>query len=463
MKSFKILFILMFFINFSFGACGESPCENAPDEDSAAYCANNLYEGLAHCSEVIENPNLSSDEKYLFYKNEVFTRGYVNNAFGYLHGGGKKMPDKICYKKNYDGNSECYFSNGVFSSCSYKTSVPCGEYNSADYNLFATCKENEVFNPLKGKCEINLCVSGGFGSFKRVVNLLNSSDTYSVIVNDPNSPALNCYDASNKKTYCDDKYSCVLECDTGSISIADKDICAPYYSYNTPNKPDKPDSGGDSGKGGDDGKGGDGGKGGDSGKGGDDGKGGDSGKGGDDGKGGDGGDGGDNSDPNVPPVPNPDNNSSGNNLDNKNLKDIKDLLDDLLDSEDYKDFDKKDLDLDLKNSEDLLKQSSDALKNISDVMGNTIKDTKNQVGNIKKSIDNAISKLKDPLGGSISSYKTCNCLYSKPLNLGFKTISIQMDPCEFICKINNVTYLVFFIIFFYIFLKFTIFLLFKIF
>ena len=93
----------------------------------------------------------------------------------------------------------------------------------------------------------------------------------------------------------------------------------------------------------------------------------------------------------------------------------------------------------------------------------SIKDTKNQVGNIKKSIDNAISKLKDPLGGSISSYKTCKCLYSKPLNLGFKTISIQMDPCEFICKINNVTYLVFFITFFYIFLKFTIFLLFKMF
>ena len=147
----------------------------------------------------------------------------------------------------------------------------------------------------------------------------------------------------------------------------------------------------------------------------------------------------------------------------ENVEKIKDRLDDLLDSDDYKDFDKKDLDFDLTDGKNLLKQSSDALKNISDVMGNTIKDTKNQVGNIKKSIDNAISKLKDPLGGSISSYKTCNCLYSKPLNLGFKTISIQMDPCEFICKINNVTYLVFFIIFFYIFLKFTIFLLFKIF
>ena len=163
------------------------------------------------------------------------------------------------------------------------------------------------------------------------------------------------------------------------------------------------------------------------------------------------------------PEPKPDNNSSGNDFNNENLEKIKDRLDDLLDSKDYEDFDKKDLDFDMKESENLLKQSSEALKKISNVMNDTIKDTKNQVGNIKKSIDNAVSKLKNPLGGSISSFKTCNCLYSKPLNLGFKTITIQMDPCEFICKINNVTYLVFFITFFYIFLKFTIFLLFKIF
>lgn len=211
-------------------------------------------------------------------------------------------------------------------------------------------------------------------------------------------------------------------------------------------------------------------------------------------------------DPNTPPVPKPDDNGSkpdnngskpnddNSNPDNSNndkninvhfndgrivkaiektneiltndsihIEKIKDRLDDLLDSNDYKDFDKKDLNFDVTDGKNLLKQSSDTLKNISDVMGNTLKDTKNQVGNIKKSIDNAISKLKDPLGRSISSYKTCKCLYSKPLNLGFKTISIQMDPCEFICKINNVTYLVFFITFFYIFLKFTIFLLFKMF
>lgn len=211
-------------------------------------------------------------------------------------------------------------------------------------------------------------------------------------------------------------------------------------------------------------------------------------------------------DPNTPPVPkpddngsNPDNNGSKPNDDNSNpdnpnndknlnvnfndgrivkaiektneilandsihIEKIKDRLDDLLDSKDYKDFDKKDLDFDVTDGKNLLKQSSDALKKISDVMNGTIKDTKNQVGNIKKSIDNAISKLKDPLGGSISSYRTCNCLYSKPLNLGFKTIKVDINPCEMICKVNSVTYLVFFITFFYIFLKFVIFALFRLF
>ncbi|QKF64225.1 hypothetical protein [Campylobacter corcagiensis] len=147
----------------------------------------------------------------------------------------------------------------------------------------------------------------------------------------------------------------------------------------------------------------------------------------------------------------------------ENIEKIKDRLDDLLDSDDYKDFDKGDLKSDIEESKGLLKKIKEAYDTIKEGLEKTIKEVKEQVVDIKRSIDNAVDKLKKPLGGSINSYKTCSCLYSKPLNLGFKTISVEIDPCEFICKINSVTYIVFFIIFFYTFLRFTIFALFKLF
>ena len=141
----------------------------------------------------------------------------------------------------------------------------------------------------------------------------------------------------------------------------------------------------------------------------------------------------------------------------ENVEKIKDRLDDLLDSDEYKKLD------DDKEGEGFLKEISEGAKEVKKTVENTTKDIKKQAKDFKRSIDNTVEKLKKPLGGSMSSYKTCNCLYSKPLNLGFKTIKVDINPCEMICKVNSVTYLVFYITFFYVFLRFSIFALFKIF
>lgn len=475
MKSlFKILLFLTFFTNLVF-----ADCTSFSNFGSKANIQKINY------PELYDKHNLSGKD-FIFSKGNDWYIAYyrrTSQSFesGSSHacGEGKTLSVDSFYLKG----SKLYYVVSHLGNLN-TGGKPDPRYNAYQYEFYTTtsiqnpCKENEIFNVETKQCDINSCVKNGFGAIKEYIDFFYSSKAYTVLTNIPGKPGKDCYDASNGSTYCTDNYSCVLECENGSVALNDENLCYSHfllfdYSLDNTEKLTPDDSGSESdndntgnGKKKDNDTTG-GGK--------------DSGGGSDNGS-------------DIPPVPkpgdsdnlNPDNNGTGSNGTNidfndgrivgaidktndlleeegENVGKIKDRLDDLLDSKDYEDFDKKDLNFDITDGKNLLEQSSDTLKNISDVMGNTLKDTKNQVGNIKKSIDNAISKLKDPLGRSISSYKTCKCLYSKPLNLGFKTISIQMDPCDFICKINNVTYLVFFITFFYIFLKFTIFLLFKMF
>lgn len=210
-------------------------------------------------------------------------------------------------------------------------------------------------------------------------------------------------------------------------------------------------------------------------------------------------------DPNTPPVPkpddngsNPDNNGSKPNDDNSNpdnpnndknlnvnfndgrivkaiektneilendsehIEKIKDRLDDLLDSKDYEDFDKGEFKNQLNEIDNALKESDNNLKEIEEQGKNFLKNLKKEIDNFKKTYKKLVETAKQPFKG-VSSNSTCNCLYSKPLNLGFKTIQIEINPCEMICKVNSVTYLVFYVVFFYAFLKLFIFALFKIF
>ncbi|WP_304342461.1 hypothetical protein [Campylobacter ureolyticus] len=162
------------------------------------------------------------------------------------------------------------------------------------------------------------------------------------------------------------------------------------------------------------------------------------------------------------PEPKPDNNSSGNDFNNENLEKIKDRLDDLLDSKDYEDFDKGEFKNQLNEIDNALKESDNNLKEIEKQGKNFLKNLKKEIDNFKKTYNKLVETAKQPFKG-ISSNSTCNCLYSKPLNLGFKTIQIEINPCEMICKVNSVTYLVFYVVFFYAFLKLFIFALFKIF
>ena len=146
----------------------------------------------------------------------------------------------------------------------------------------------------------------------------------------------------------------------------------------------------------------------------------------------------------------------------ENVEKIKDRLDDLLDSKDYEDFDKGEFKNQLNEIDNALKESDNNLKEIEKQGKNFLKNLKKEIDNFKKTYNKLVETAKQPFKG-ISSNSTCNCLYSKPLNLGFKTIQIEINPCEMICKVNSVTYLVFYVVFFYAFLKLFIFALFKIF
>lgn len=366
---------------------------------------------------------------------------------------------------------------------------PDPKYNAYQYEFYTTtsiqnpCKENEIFNVETKQCDINSCVKNGFGSIKEYIDFFYSSKAYTVLTNIPGKPGKYCYDASNGSTYCTDNYSCVLECENGSVALNDENLCYSHfllfdYSLDNTEKLTPDDSGSESdndntgnGKKNDNDDTGNGKK-----------------KDNDTTGGGKDSGGGSDNGSDIPPVPKPgdsdslkpDNNGTGSNGTNidfndgrivgaidktnelleeegENVGKIKDRLDDLLDSDEYKKLD------DDKEGEGLLKEISEGAKEVKKTVENTTKNIKEQAKDFKRSIDNTVKKLKKPIGGSISSYKTCNCLYSKPLNLGFKTLKIDINPCEIICKINSVTYLVFYITFFYAFLRFSIFALFKIF
>lgn len=108
-----------------------------------------------------------------------------------------------------------------------------------------------------------------------------------------------------------------------------------------------------------------------------------------------------------------------------------------------------------KNSFD--KDNEESIKKIDEMRekGNSfLDDSKSNFDEAKKSVNDLINSVKNPIN-SVKSHGSCKtCLYSKTFEFyrGYST-HIEFDFCEFICRINTATYLFFYGVLTFLFIK----------
>lgn len=103
------------------------------------------------------------------------------------------------------------------------------------------------------------------------------------------------------------------------------------------------------------------------------------------------------------------------------------------------------------------KDNEESIKKIDEMRekGNSfLDDSKSNFDEAKKSVNDLINSVKNPIN-SVKSHGSCKtCLYSKTFEFyrGYST-NIEFDFCEFICRINTATYLFFYGVLTFLFIK----------
>lgn len=100
------------------------------------------------------------------------------------------------------------------------------------------------------------------------------------------------------------------------------------------------------------------------------------------------------------------------------------------------------------------KETENVLDEMKEKSENFLNELEKNFNDIKNSIDNLIQSLKDPFS-PISHNQTCSCVYDKNFQFyaGYST-RINFDFCEFICQINSATYLFFYGVLSFMFIRF---------
>lgn len=95
---------------------------------------------------------------------------------------------------------------------------------------------------------------------------------------------------------------------------------------------------------------------------------------------------------------------------------------------------------------DTINSLNEYSKKIEDNSINFLDSLKKVLEDIKKTYNEVSKSVKEPIKDINGGYG-CTCKYTKYLKYINKNIKIEIDFCEFICKINNMTYLFFFLFF----------------